>query len=72
MLVAYGAKRGFLIFDSAPASLERVNNVFRRRILVKLEDRERLMAFGTYCRDRFLERHPRARIQLDIDPMNLI
>ncbi len=72
LLLAYGQKRGFLILDSAPASLERVNNVFRRRILVKLEDRDRLMAFGTYCRDKFLERHPRARVQLDIDPMNLI
>ncbi len=72
MLVHYGAERGFRILGPSPASLERINNVFRRRILVKLEDRDRLMVYGRFCRNKYLDAHPRARIQMDIDPVFLI
>ena len=71
LLTRYGKSRGFLILGPSPAALERINNVFRRRILVKLDDRERLVAYGRYCREKYLESVPKAHIQMDIDPMHL-
>ena len=72
ILVHYGEKRGFLVLSPAPASLEKINNIYRRRILVKLDDRERLINYGKYCRDRFLEQYPRTSVQLDVDPAQLV
>lgn len=71
LLMSYGQPRGFMILGPSPASLERINNVFRRRILIKLEDRDRLMAYGKFCREKFLQSEPKAHIQMDIDPMHL-
>ena len=72
LLCRYGRDRGFLILNPAPASLERINNVFRRRIIVKLDDRERLAAFGKYCREKFLTKFRQAKIQMDIDPVFMV
>lgn len=72
MLCRYGQNRGFLVLNPAPASLERINNVFRRRIIVKLEDRDRLAAFGKYCRDKFMKQNRQVKIQMDIDPTFMV
>ena len=72
MLCRYGQNRGFLVLNPAPASLERINNVFRRRIIVKLEDRDRLAAYGKYCRDKFMKQNRQVKIQMDIDPTFMV
>lgn len=65
------AGRPIEVLGPSPASLTRINNVFRYKLLVKCREEARLRAYVSYCLDHFTEADSRTQIFADIDPLSL-
>ena len=68
ILEQYGKGRDFVLLGPSPASLGRINNVFRWKILIKYPQEERLRNYGRYCVEQFLKERPRSVVSSDMDP----
>ena len=68
LMAQLGRNKGFSLMGPSPASLGRVNNVFRWKILARATDGERLVRYGGYCIDRYLEQERKSTFAMDIDP----
>lgn len=67
-----GRNKGFVLMGPSPASLGRVNNVFRWKILARSTDAGRLVRYGAYCIDRYLEETRNSTITMDLDPGQIL
>lgn len=73
MLMEHYAKgRQIEILGPSPASLGRINNVFRWKLLIKCQEEERLRAFAEFCCDRFTQEEKRMTVFVDIDPVTIV
>lgn len=68
----YAKGREIEILGPSPASLGRINNVFRWKLLVKCREEQRLRAFIRYCCDRFMQEEKRVTVFTDIDPVTIL
>ena len=72
ILQHYGRGRGFVLLGPAPASLGRINNTFRWKILIKHAERDRLLRYGKYCVDQLLRQDIRSVVAMDMDPAAIL
>lgn len=75
-LKAYGQNKPFVLLGPAPASIARLDNKFRWKIMIKNDDAERLISYADYCLDRFLndkrwQATARTVVSLTLDPDQL-
>ena len=68
----YAKGREIEVLGPSPASLGRINNVFRWKLLVKCREERRLRAFTKYCCDRFMQEEKRVTVFTDIDPVTIL
>lgn len=71
LMAHYGTGRPFEILGPSPASLERINNMFRWKILVKCEEEGRLRAFVAFCCEKLKQEEKAVTVMTDIDPVTL-
>lgn len=67
----YAKGRQIEMLGPSPASLGRINNIFRWKLLIKCKEEERLRAFTDYCCERLLQEEKRVTILTDIDPVTI-
>ncbi len=64
----------FRVIGPTPATISKIADHYRWKIIIVGEDREKLLKFGQYCIDKFKqnERHEEININWDIDPITMI
>ena len=72
LMARYAQGRPIEVLGPSPATLGRINNVFRWKLLVKCKQEERLRSFADYCLAQFLQEEKRLVSVVDIDPMTII
>ncbi len=72
LMARYAKGRPIEVLGPSPATLGRINNVFRWKLLVKCKQEERLRSFADYCLAQFLQEEKRLVSVVDIDPMTII
>lgn len=68
----YAAGRPIEVLGPSPASLGRINNIFRWKLLIKCKEEERLRSFVQYCCQKWLQDEKRLLLTVDIDPVNMV
>lgn len=59
------------VLGPSPASLTRINNIFRYKLLVKCKEEARLRSYVSYCLAHFTGEDSRTQIFADVDPLSM-
>ena len=69
----YAVGRPIEVLGPSPASLEKINDVYRWKVLIKCAEEERLRSFTVYCCDKWASSRPSHQLMVaDIDPMSIL
>ncbi len=69
----FASGRPIEVLGPSPASLEKINDVYRWKVLVKCAEEERLRNFTVYCCDKWASSRPSHQLMVaDIDPMSIL
>lgn len=69
LLAYYGRGRDYVLLGPAPAELGRIDNMFRWKLMIRHSNEEKLIAYSSYCLDRFQERNRAVSIAADLNPV---
>lgn len=69
----YAAGKNIEVLGPSPASLEKINNVYRWKILAKCLEEDRLRRYIEYTTDRWIRLNPAHELlTMDVDPMSIL
>ena len=69
LLAYYGRGRDYVLLGPAPAELGRIDNMFRWKLMIRHPNEEKLIAYSSYCLDRFQERNRAVSVAVDLNPV---
>lgn len=67
----YGRGRDYALLGPAPAQIGRIDNVFRWKLTIRHPDEQKLIAYSSYCLDKFQAENPRVSVTADLNPVHM-
>ena len=67
----YGRGRDYTLLGPAPAEIGRIDNIFRWKIMIRHPDEQKLIAYSSYCLDKFQAENPHISVAADLNPVHM-
>ena len=63
--------RDYTLLGPAPAEIGRIDNIFRWKIMIRHPDEQKLIAYSSYCLDKFQAENPHISVAADLNPVHM-